>query len=372
MLSFVFLAFVLAGTSYAAYLDLKTSEVPDVVSLLVGGGSILFYLYRSLSLPLTVAEGYLIGGTVLFAGAVATYLKLYRLLDEKMGYTVADWLDERTVMSIDRGDVVGTLLLGATAMVYYTAFTAVNVQPVIQSVLAGTLMFALGWGMYLAGMWGGADAFVLGAVGYAFPYIPAGISPTYASVLPTPVSLLILVFSVGAVYSVVYAVYVAFRDGDAVTTFWQGLVDQRRRIAVLAGGYMVAAVVLGQAVHMGYGTSRALVMQNAVAFLVVLLAMLVLYQFLKVVEDQVMRQQIPVEELQPGDVLADDLEKVQDYVEAGKIVGVTAEQIVHIQEHYETVKVRTGVRFIVAFPIAILILVLYGDPLYALAGILGP
>ncbi|MDY6768798.1 MAG: A24 family peptidase, partial [Candidatus Nanohaloarchaea archaeon] len=139
MLQHAFVAFVLAGVSYAAYLDLRTSEVPDWVSLTVAAGSLLYYGYQSA--------------------------------------------------------VAGTA------------------APLLASLISGTVLFALGWTMYLAGMWGGADAFVLGAVGYALPSLPAGYGGA-AAPWPFPFSLLMTVFTVGAVYSVVYAAVVAARaDG---------------------------------------------------------------------------------------------------------------------------------------------------------------
>lgn len=368
MLSILFVVFILAGTSYAAYLDLRTTEVPDSVSLIIGGGAVLFYLYHSISPPFALGDAYLIAGTLLFAAAVGTYLKLYRILGDE--HVLAKKMDGRVMGRIERKDVAGTVLMVCAAAAYYLSIGLVGFQPLVLSVLSGTVLFAIGWTMYLAGMWGGADAFVLGAVGYAFPHLPPGITPAYDVILPVPASLLILVFVVGAVYSVGYALVVAFYDGEAIREFWQSLVRQRRRFLLLSAGYLVLALGIGQVVHVMRGIPFLVVVQNSVIFLVILLALLVLYQFLKVVEDHVMRQQIPVEELQPGDVLANPLEKVEGRVEAGKIVGVTPEQVELVRDHYDTVTVRTGVRFIVAFPIAIILLVLLGDPLFALSGVL--
>ncbi len=373
MIGPAFVTFVLIGTSYAAYIDLKTSEVSDAVSLIIGGGSILFYLFHSLSRPLltvTAIDVYLLVAAGSFAASVAMFLRLYRslahIITDATGRSMdwMNWLDAE-IGPVDRADVVAGTLFGVAGGAAVLSVLTAGITPLVLSLLSGTALFGLGWSMYLMGLWGGADAFVLGAVGYAFPYLPVGTLTAYTPIIPVPLSLLMLVFAVGAVYSIVYAIYMALQDGEAMTTFWQQLQSEHRRVLGIVGGYLIIALVLGQVVHVLYGVSTVTVLQHALQFLVILAALLVLHQFLRVVEDDVMRQTIAVDDLEPGDVLAEEIDSVEKTA-GERIVGLTPEQVARVQDTYETVDIRTGVRFIVAFPLAILLLLVFGDPFYAI------
>lgn len=323
MLGAAYLAFVLGGTSYAAYLDLKTSEVPDYVSVVVAVGGLLFHAGLS----------------------------------------------------------IGTM----------------DATPFLLSLGTGTALFLLGWLMYLAGSWGGADAFVLGALGFALPRLPPGVAAPVAAPWPFPLSLLMTVFLVGSVYSILYAIFVAITAEGFLARFRSTLSDRTRKYAVASAGFVAAAAISGVLAVTRFGAPVSMVVENVLLVLAAIVLFLVLSSFLKVVENELMRHEIPVEELEAGAVLADpiDLEAEggveEDPAEqitaavartvrdvspvplpevsgrvSPRIVGLTGEQVEEIRETRDTVAVRTGVRFIVAFPAAVLLLLLVGDPLYLL------
>ncbi|MDY6769560.1 MAG: A24 family peptidase [Candidatus Nanohaloarchaea archaeon] len=320
MLGHAFVLAVLAGTAYAAYLDLRTSEVPDWVSIGVAAVALLYHGYRA------VATG--------------------------------------------------------------------SIDPLLASVLTGTGLFLAGWAMYIAGLWGGADAFVLGAVGYALPAIPPGFTPPYTAPWPTPFSLLLTVFLVGAVYSLAYAVVTAARSDGFRAELRAELDASRARYARVVVLYTVVAGAGTAALYTVFRPPLLAVARNFAASLLLLAALLGLTVFLRTVESRVMEREVPVEQLQPGDVPAEDLdletgrddpaEDVTDRVvaavtralpvtvpapgtaESGRIAGLTEEQVEELQERRDTVPVRSGVRFIPSFPAAVLILVLFGDPVYFL------
>lgn len=318
MLAYAFVLFVVGGISYAAYLDLRTSEVPDWVSLTVAGGSLLYYGYQSI--------------------------------------------------------VAGSF------------------DPLLASLASGTALFLLGWGMYLAGMWGGADAFVLGAAGYALPQIPAVFNPAYVPPWPAPLSLVLTVFLVGAIYSVLYAVHVALQ-AEGFQDALRAEFDVRRGQYSTAVVLYAALAVLGTAAVYAAGNPPLMIVaRNFGGSLLLLILLLAVAHFLRTVESRVMQREIPVDELEAGDVLAEDIdlaaaredaaEDVSDGIvdalrslspvgipdmlgsRSERIAGVTPEQVEELQDRREQVAIRTGVRFIPSFPAAILILLFAGDPLY--------
>lgn len=367
MLGYVFLGFVLVTTSYASYLDLKTSEVPDWISLLTGAGAAVYYLYQSVSAPFSSPELLVIAATTATMLGVATYLKLYRILPDTPQIQKAIDVMEDQTYGVRHSDIGGTVLYLTGAALFYHVTVQTGVLPITEAFVTGTALFAFGWGMYLAGMWGGADAFILGAVGYALPHLPAAISPLYTFTVPFPLMLVLTVFCVGAVYSIGYAAVAALRDPEAMEIFREQLYADRDRILRVSAGYVLTAAVAGYLLQQVLQVSQRAVFANIASFYVLLLGMMMLYRFLQTVEDHVMQNTIPTDQLVPGDVLAEPLPGIDGKADGKKIVGVSADQIGRIRDQYETVTVKTGVRFIVAFPVAILILMYVGDWIRVLA-----
>jgi hypothetical protein len=128
--------------------------------------------------------------------------------------------------------------------------------------------------------------------------------------------------------------------------------------------------------------------------------MIVLYRFLKVLEDSEMVEDVPVSELEPGDVIAQEdidiervrqenlvgkiLEKLNSLVGRGRlgsyiselqarygysqIVGVKKDEIEKLEDDRDVaeVEVKAGVRFIPAFPIALAVTDIMGGGIYLL------
>lgn len=408
MIEYVFVASVLALTGYAAYCDVKTTEVSDYVSLAIVAAALLFYLYQSIVPSLGLAELYLVVATASFTLSIGAFLRLHTLSIRTSPQTYVSRFLRNAPVNIDRSpllkmayrgaaiiwydiglfyadvysavnrvvgafigenrlpDLMGAAFLLISTAGFYEAFTLVGWTPIMQAVVSGTILFALGWSMYLAGLWGGADAFVLGAIGYAFPYLPIEPYLGSATFFPVPLSLLLAVFLVGSVYSVFYAGIVALRSKELMTAFWQDMRAYRQRMALMILAYAAVSVFSGYILHTQVGIPVPTVLHSAAVFLPLFAALLVLYRFLDAVDSGVMHRTIPVDELQAGDVLAKELKKLEDEVDGKRIVGLTEEQVRLVREHYDKVEVQTGVPFIVAYPLSIIMMLLFGDPLYVL------
>ncbi len=266
-----------------------------------------------------------------------------------------------------RPDVLGTVLVLLSAALFYIGVRTGGMQPIVLSVAAGTELFSLGWGMYLAGMWGGADAFVLGALGYAFPMLPFTVRGT-DPVFPVPVLLVMTVFFVGAVYSLLYAFGVAVQHRQVMDRFRRDIAAYRTALLWTGVGGLGVVAIGTAAARIWLEIPVQIAVQGAVTLIVSVLVMSLVYYFLQAVESDVMRQTVPVDELHPGDVLAQDLDRVD--LDADRIVGLTEDQIDTIGEEYDTVEIQSGVQFIVAYPFAVLLLLWLGDPLSVLIQLL--
>jgi Flp pilus assembly protein protease CpaA len=289
-----YLIFLLAlgGTSFAAYLDWKTTEVPDYISVTVAAGSLLLH-------------------------GVVSYLN-------------ADW------------------------------------RFFWLSLAAGVSFFALGWLFYLMGSWGGADAFVLGAVGFAIPYQPPWFSQIAVPQWPYAFSVLLNVFIIGALYTLAYAIYKGFTTKEFMSDFIEDVLDYKSRIlgitAIYAAISLFAAFYLSKTLFVHVKAPLYLLM----AYIPVLIGFLIMYRYLRVVENVAMRKTISTADLEVGDVLAENLDLENGTIDSSRIVGLDEGQVERIQDAFSEVTIKYGVRFVPVFPVAVILSVVVGDLLVLL------
>ncbi|MFB6245657.1 MAG: prepilin peptidase, partial [Candidatus Nanohaloarchaea archaeon] len=202
-----------------------------------------------------------------------------------------------------------------------------NPGPVLWSVLAGSAYSIYGWGLYIAGMWGGADAFSMSALGFAAPYALSGPGMSF------PVDLFGNIMAVGFAYTMAFALYRAARAGNVVSGFVKDLDENRYVIAL----FLMGSAVFSAALELSSGS-------GGMFYFLALTSLLLLYRFLRVIESEALNSEVPVEELEPGDVV--DAEGLD-----GRIKGITQEEIEELEA--ESAVVKTGVRFVPVFPVAL-------------------
>lgn len=285
MLGIIVFAIALVGSGIAAVWDLRTTEVPDIISLLTAGSGILVHLI------LTITTGEL------------TYI--------------------------------------------------------VSSLVVGSLFFGLGWIFFLTGIWGGADAFVMGAVGFALPTVPQGFQPAFSAPWPFGFTLLINIFIVGAVYTMFFALYKGLGSKKVMEEFFNDIKGYWKRMVLISAFYVVLLTVstIVTVGFSGIGTST----RYFLGTLPILLGFLAVYRFLKNVEKYGMTSRISVDDLEEGDVLAKPVELEDEVLDADRIVGVTEDQVSKIRDAVDEVTVKSGVMFVPSFPVAILLSVFLGD-----------
>ncbi len=202
-------------------------------------------------------------------------------------------------------------------------------DPLIWSLGAGAVFSLYGWGLYFLKMWGGADAFAMSVLGFAAPYAISGTGISFG------LSIFLNILFLGMIYSLGYAVYKS-RGTNALSKTWKMVRQQEKRISLeimFAGALSAMMSISGFYVSLLYFT--------------ILLSLIFLYRYLKVIQDDLMTKELQVSDLEPGDVLDDSEEQ------GGKVKGITEEEIKSIDK--EKVKIKTGIRFIPVFPVALLL-----------------
>lgn len=242
--------------------------------------------------------------------------------------SIQDLLTTEVADQIPATAVVSGILLHASA-----SYLSSSLMPLKWSLAVGTAFSVYGWGMYYAGMWGGADAFSLSALGFSAPYAVSGFGLMHS------VNLFVNIMIVGFGYTLLYASYQALRTGKVLELTFEDIREDKLRFSM----ELAAATVLG---FLALRVFRANLWYPVLA-----ISMVFLYRFLKQLEDRAMVTEKRVEDLEEGEVVVSG--------EVGnKVKGITEEEIEGIKA--DKVTVKTGVRFVPVFPVALLITDLYG------------
>jgi len=239
----------------------------------------------------------------------------------------------------------------AIAIIFYAAqsYLAGSYWPLLNSLMVGLGLLALGFVMYFTGQWGGGDAKILAAVGFLVPTFQ-----TQSFFLPFAASYLVNVFLVGAAYMIVYAIAVAVINKKIMAEFFRGMKASKN--VFLFGSVALFAALLAANFFMlksfGFSLSAAEIVSNSIFPLAATVALFVMWKFAKIVEDVGFKKKIKVSQLKVGDVLLES--KVWD--------GVTEKQLKKIKSSGKKyVVIKEGVRFAPAFPLALLFTLYFGD-----------
>ena len=221
----------------------------------------------------------------------------------------------------------------------------------LDSLIAGGIIFALGFIMYYAGQWGGGDAKILAAIIFLIPVAN--------TTLPFPVTYLLNVFIVGAAYMILYSLVLALMNRKIFSAFF---VDIKKSKAVLALGSIAlfatfAIINYLILVALSYPVNYFSLVGNSLIPLFAAIGLFVIWRFAKAVEDVGFKKKIPISKLRVGDVLIDS--KIWE--------GITEKQLKKVKKSGKRfVWIKEGVRFAPTFPLALAFTLLYGDFLFLL------
>lgn len=208
-------------------------------------------------------------------------------------------------------------------------------DPFLWSIGIGLVLSVYGWGLYFLGMWGGADAFAMSVLGFAAPYSLQGFGLEY------PVSIFIAVTFLGFVYTLLFGISIALRNREVFGKTWRRLKENERRVGI---EIVIASVISAITALNSF--------KLALIYYTVFLSLIFLLRFFRIVQEDLMMEEVGVDDLKGGEVLA----REEDL--GGKIEGLTEEDIQDIEQ--ESVKIRRGIKFVPVFPFAIFIVDVLG------------
>lgn len=195
--------------------------------------------------------------------------------------------------------------------------------------MGGLIAGIYGWAAYYKGFWGGADAMILTMLGFTVPLTATG----QASV--TYVLDLVFNFMIAAVaVTVIYAAAKFYRAEGSTEKFLERIKEREKFIsgAVIFTGLF--SIFLWR-----FGV-------NGSVFFAVMTVLILLYEWISLVEKKYLVREIDVEE-------ALDEVPAQDQGFGKKIQGLTEKDLEEFED--EKIKVRTGVPLVPVFLLAIVI-----------------
>jgi len=268
----------------ASISDLKTTEVPDSISVIGVIGGLLLHIGASLQQGVNVHS----------------LLNLSLMLSEPL-----TWLQA----------------LG---------------DPLMWSLGIGAVFSIYGWGMYFLGMWGGADAFAMSILGFAAPYGLSGPGVMHS------LNMFLNMMIAGFIYTLVFAFYKAVKNPSVWDKTLENIRKDEKKLSVFI---VFAALFSSLGLRGGF---------SPYLYFGMFVSLVLLYEFLHTIQEEVLKEEVEVSELEGGEVLGGE--------NAGLVKGVDDEKISDLDAG--KVVVREGILFVPVFPIALLITDVFGGGAY--------
>jgi Flp pilus assembly protein protease CpaA len=210
----------------------------------------------------------------------------------------------------------------------------------IFSATIGTTLLAIGLLLYKKGQWGGADAWVLAAIGYTIPVYEGSLF-----IIPYLFNFMI----VTVVYTIAYAIVIGFLNRKVFGKLKKDLMTHSRIVItpfVCLAGVLIAYLF----------TSSRLILP-LIGIIGFLSFMVIFWRYALVIENNVFKRKIHVSRLRKGDVLVKD-----------NWVGLTERQVKQLKSRKNYVTIKDGIRFVPVFSIALALTLLYGNLFFMIFG----
>ncbi len=201
------------------------------------------------------------------------------------------------------------------------------------SLVIGSVLLSIGLILYKKGQWGGADAWILAAIGYMIPLYGGQLF-----IIPYILNFMI----VSIVYTVAYAGIMGLMNPVSLSLFKKDLKGN----ATLLSVPFIAFVV----VYIAFLATNIRSLAPLATVLISIALLLVFWRYAVIIEKHVFKKKIPVKKLRTGDVL-----------DSMKWIGLTDKQVKSLKRTRKYVVIKTGVRFVPVFPITLLLTLLYGN-----------
>jgi len=275
-----------------------------------------------------------------------------------VGSAIAGFVDLKTT---EIPDEIPYIMMGVGIIAHIIeSIVLSSYNPILYSAIAGFGFLLFGFFMYYTGQWGGGDAKLLSALGFLLPTLSSKFSAKLF--FPFSLSLFFNVFFIGAIYMIVYAIVLAFIEKKIWYTFVHELRANSKILVILNVAVFILLIGFGVLAIKHFFTISFLdLLKIEIKIILLSIGLFLVWRFSKTVEEVGFKKKIPVSHLKVGDVLLDS--KLWE--------GLTKEQIKEIKKSGKKyVWIKEGVRFGLAFPLALIFTLLIGDGIILLINLI--
>ncbi|MEM7819701.1 MAG: A24 family peptidase [Candidatus Aenigmatarchaeota archaeon] len=219
--------------------------------------------------------------------------------------------------------------------IFYWIINAIitnNFFPLFISLFVGTILLIFGLLMYKKKQWGGADAWVLAAIGYMIPI--------YAGKIFI-IDYLFNFLIISIIYIVVYAFILGIKNRKIFSYF---IIDIKEnwKIIISIPSIFILIILLFFLFNLD--------ILPLIEMFFLILFIIFFWRYAYVIEKRFFKKRISTAKLKVGDVL-----------EEMKWVGLTKEEVNKIKRQKKFVTIKEGVRFVAVFPITLVVTLLFGN-----------
>lgn len=266
-----------------------------------------------------------------------------------IGSIISSIYDLKTTEVPDK--LLHTMMLFGLLFYTFQSFILSDYKPIMSSALVGFALLGLGFLMYYFGQWGGADAKLLGAIGFLLPTKPPSSKKT---IFPFPLSFLLNVFLIGAGYIIFYAVAYSLINRKVLKKFFEEMKAERRILVKISGIlfllFLSFNIIILYELKVPFRLLRSIFTTSLVVGSI--LSLYVVWKFAKIVEKVGFRKRVPIDKLKVGDVL----------LSSRVWRGISEKELKELKKsERKYVWIKEGVRFVPTFPLALLFTLFYGD-----------
>jgi prepilin peptidase CpaA len=228
--------------------------------------------------------------------------------------------------------VSGLGLRTVLAIIYSDPFV------IIAGLIGFASMFALAMFLFYTGQWGGGDAKLLMGLGAMI-----GMELSFTTFL---VSFIINLIVVGAIFGLIYSIFLAYKHKTTFIKNWKNYPVRRfERYVVLAGLFPLLV---------GFFIPYALPLFALLTLLII--GSYYVLIFMKVVEHVCMIKKIPISKLTEGDWIVEDVVVGGEHICGPSDLGITDKQIERLKQlKIKEITIKEGMPFVPSFLVAYII-----------------
>lgn len=257
--------------------------------------------------------------------------------------SVASYFDVKT------GEIPDKFTVGlvVVALAMRAAFSAMlgDFNYLLDGLLVGGIFFGFGAALFYTGGWGGGDTKLIAGIGASLGGLVAPSLLPHLSLLPAFLGFFIAMSLVAIPYSLAYALGLALRTRKVFTITKKKLQETWMLLAMAAIASAAMIIVLKP--------------WSAVLFFCLLSPPLfyLMIVFVRSVEENAMQKEISIGQLKEGDMVAEDIiVKGKKLASKRDMDGLSKKALAKIKKSgLRKIKIRWGMRFAPAFPLALLV-----------------